>query len=139
MADSNGNTVLGDAGDVITYTFSVSNTGTVDLTNVVVSDAMPLARVHDRQPAGGRPMPAPSNNTYVITAADVTAGKVTNIATATGTPPGTDLPTLTSPPVDTPTAEALPALSLVKTAARRPMSTATASPMPATPSPTASR
>src|SRR5690606_24408801 len=106
VADSNGNTVLGDAGDVITYTFSVSNTGTVDLTNVVVSDAMlpGLVCTIASLPVGATNVACvPSNNTYVITAADVTAGKVTNIATATGTPPGTiDPPTPTSPPVDTP-------------------------------------
>ncbi|WP_417475002.1 hypothetical protein [Luteimonas mephitis] len=67
---TNGNTVLGDAGDVITYTFSVSNTGTVDLTNVVSDACWPGA--HDRQLPVARPMsPACCNNTYVITAADV--------------------------------------------------------------------
>ncbi len=46
----------------------------------------------------------PSNNVYTITAADVTAGKVTNIATATATPPGTlTPPTPSSNEVEVPT------------------------------------
>ncbi|WP_417475006.1 hypothetical protein [Luteimonas mephitis] len=62
-----------------------------------------------------------------VTAADVTAGKVTNIATATGTPPGTiDPPTPTSPPVETPTAETPVAdFSVAKAAS---VATATATP-----------
>ncbi|MGY0558655.1 DUF7507 domain-containing protein [Lysobacter sp. A421] len=124
VADTNGNTVAGDEGDVITYTFAVTNTGTVDLTDVVVSDPMlpglvctiPTLAVGDTDIAC-----APSNNTYTITAADVTAGTVTNTATATGVPPGTPgaipPPTPSSPPVDTPT-EATPvsSLTLVKSA-----------------------
>ncbi|MGY0620095.1 DUF7507 domain-containing protein [Lysobacter sp. A378] len=124
VADTNGNTVAGDEGDVITYTFTATNTGTVELTDVVVSDPMlpglvctiPTLAVGDTDIAC-----APSNNTYTITAADVTATKVTNTATATGVPPGTPgaipPPTPSSPPVDTPT-EATPvsSLTLVKSA-----------------------
>ncbi len=107
LADSNGNTVIGDAGDEITYSFSATNTGTVDLTNVVVSDVnLPtLVCTIATLAVGDTASCIPSNNVYTITPADVTAGKVTNIATATATPPGTlTPPTPSSPPVDTPTA-----------------------------------
>ncbi|WP_312915769.1 OmpA family protein [Stenotrophomonas sp.] len=107
VADTNGNTVLGDAGDVITYTFDVSNTGTVELQNVRLRDSMlpNLVCVVASLPVGARNVACvPSNNTYSITAADVAAGKVTNIASASAIPPGSMTPpTASSPPVDTPT------------------------------------
>ncbi|KAA3623734.1 MAG: DUF11 domain-containing protein, partial [Flavobacterium sp.] len=73
-------------GDVITYAFTVTNTGNVTLSNVVVTD--PLATM-----AGG-PIaslaPGASDNTtftasYAITQADIDAGNVQNQATANGT------------------------------------------------------
>src|SRR5690554_3432215 len=106
VADSNGNTVTGDEGDEITYSFSATNTGTVDLTNVIVSDMKLSGLVCEiaTLTVGETASCVPSNNVYTITAADVTAGKVTNIATATATPPGTlTPPTPSSPPVETPT------------------------------------
>src|SRR5690606_33882228 len=105
VADSNGNTVSGDEGDEITYSFSAANTGTVDLTNVIVSDVKLPGLVCEiaTLTVGETASCVPSNNVYTITAADVTAGKVTNIATATATPPGTlTPPTPGSPPVETP-------------------------------------
>src|SRR5690606_20318458 len=89
------------------YTFTATNTGTVDLTDVTVSDPMlpDLACTIASLPVGATDVACtPGNNTYTITAADVTAGKVTNTATATGQPPGTiEPPTPSSPPVETPT------------------------------------
>ena len=75
-----------EAGDTIDYTFLVTNTGTVTLTSVSVSD-----------PKVG-PVGCPSSTlapgasttctaTYTLTQADVDAGQVVNTATSSGTPP----------------------------------------------------
>jgi large repetitive protein len=74
-------------GDIITYTFTVTNTGDVTLVDVVVSD--PLATV------SGEPItlaPGESNRitftaTYSITSADLKAGYFTNTATVIGYAP----------------------------------------------------
>src|SRR5690606_23507697 len=78
VADSNGNTVTGDEGDQITYSFSTTNTGTVDLTNVIVSDIKLPVLVCEiaTLTAAHTPTRRPSDLVYTITAADVTAGKV---------------------------------------------------------------
>ena len=76
-----------DAGDVINYTFTVTNTGNVTLTGVTVTD--PKLTVL------GGPITLAKNavdsttftGTYALTQADIDAGKVDNTATATGTPP----------------------------------------------------
>ncbi|SIO26393.1 DUF7507 domain-containing protein, partial [Algoriphagus halophilus] len=76
------------AGDVITYTFDVSNTGNVTLTDVTVSD--PLSGLSAITP--GPVTLAPGENqvftaTYTITQTDMDAGQVDNTATATGNDP----------------------------------------------------
>ena len=90
-----------DAGDTIAYTFTVTNTGNTKLTSIGVTDPM----------VPGITCPATTLNPtlstictaapYVLTQADVDAGKVTNQATASGTPPSgpavTDLSDPTSP------------------------------------------
>ncbi len=90
-----------DAGDTIAYSFTVTNTGNVKLTTIGVTDPM----------VPGISCPAttlaPTLSTictaapYVLTQADIDAGKVTNQATASGTPPSgpavTDLSDPTSP------------------------------------------
>jgi uncharacterized repeat protein (TIGR01451 family) len=111
VADTNGNTVTGDAGDTITYTFSATNTGTVTLAPVTVADPLlPTlgCTIATLAPAATASCTA-SNNTYVITAADVTAGNVVNTATVTGDPPGTipnatGTDSVTTPTAATPTA-----------------------------------
>lgn len=75
-------------GDKVTYSFTVINTGTVSLSNIVVTD--PLAGLK----MTGQPIPSlkpgASNSTnytaiYSLTQADIDLGKVENIASATGT------------------------------------------------------
>jgi large repetitive protein len=77
-----------NAGDEITYSFTVTNTGNVTLTNVTVSD--PLVTV------SGSPIailaPGQSNSvaytaTKTLTQADINNGSFTNTATVAGTPP----------------------------------------------------
>ncbi|MBK8698884.1 MAG: DUF11 domain-containing protein [Saprospiraceae bacterium] len=76
------------AGDEITYQFSVTNTGNVTLTNVIVNDLLVSVT--------GSPidtlLPGETNNTtftasYLITQTDIDNGSFINQAFVTGTPP----------------------------------------------------
>ncbi|MEP3889063.1 MAG: hypothetical protein ABJN69_01275 [Hellea sp.] len=108
------------AGDVITYSYAVTNTGNVSLTNVSVSD------VHSGSGALSAITPASANlaigqsvtftATYTVTQDDIDAGTdITNTATVTATPPsGTFTPETAD---ETVTVDApAPDMSLAKTA-----------------------
>ncbi|WP_194928735.1 LPXTG cell wall anchor domain-containing protein [Pseudactinotalea sp. HY158] len=114
----------GNVGDVVTYSFTATNSGNVTLTDVVITD--PLAGLselsYDWSAATGEGVLAPGESvtataTYTLTQADVDAGSVHNVASATGTPPGSDEPL---PPVEdevtVPTVDPAPAITLVKDA-----------------------
>lgn len=77
-----------DVGDVVSYAFTVTNTGNVTLTNVTLSDVLPGIVIS----GGSIPvlLPGASDSstftaTYTLTQADLNAGQVQNQATATGT------------------------------------------------------
>ena len=82
------------AGDVITYKFTVKNTGNLTLNNVVITDPM-MNGVPNTITGGGRsttsclaPLDASTfTGHYTITQADADKGHVDNTATVTGTPP----------------------------------------------------
>ncbi|UUC43865.1 DUF7507 domain-containing protein [Flavobacterium cerinum] len=85
--DTNGDGVV-NAGDTIAYTFTVSNTGNVTITNITISD--PIVTVT------GGPLsslePGMTNSTtftamYTITQADIDEGAVYNLAFVEGTAP----------------------------------------------------
>ena len=81
-------------GDTINYTFSVTNTGSVTLTNVVVED--PLVTINGAPIASLAPGVTDSTTfiaSYVITQQDIDAGLFSNQATATGTAPDTTIVT----------------------------------------------
>ena len=113
------------AGDVISYSFAITNTGNVTLSNVTLSDTLPGITITGGPIASLAPG-ATDNTTYTATytllQSDVDAGDVTNQATATGTPPsGPDVSDLSGTttgddnPTVTPLANA-PSIALVKTA-----------------------
>ncbi|AWI24425.1 hypothetical protein HYN49_00135 [Flavobacterium pallidum] len=76
------------AGDTITYTFEVTNTGDVLLNNVSISDpTISLNPITVPSPlTPGQVVSVPF--TYTITQADVNAGQVVNTAVVSGTTPG---------------------------------------------------
>ncbi|OOG68709.1 hypothetical protein B0E43_22090, partial [Algoriphagus sp. A40] len=79
-----------NAGDKITYVFTVLNTGNVTLTNVTVTDANPAVTVTGGPIATLAPGEldiTTFKGEYVLTQADIDAGTFDNTATATGTPP----------------------------------------------------
>ena len=75
-----------NAGDQITYAFTVTNTGNVTLTNVTVTD--PKVTVSGVPVATMIPGAVDNSTftaTYTLVQADIDAGTFTNTATATGT------------------------------------------------------
>ncbi len=91
VADTNGNAVVGDPGDTITYSFSMTNTGNVTLAPMTVDDPLLpglACTIASLAPAATASCAA-TGNTYVITVADVVAGSRANTAMATGDAPDT--------------------------------------------------
>ncbi len=75
-------------GDLITYTMTATNDGTVTLDNVVVEDTMPGLSALDCTPAEGATL-APGDAmtctaTYTVTDADIARGTIDNTATVHG-------------------------------------------------------
>ncbi|RTY88865.1 gliding motility-associated C-terminal domain-containing protein [Flavobacterium sp. RSP15] len=113
----------GSIGDVITYTFAVTNTGNTTITNIVITDPMVGLTISNNPIATLAPGASNSTvkGTYTITQSDVDAGQVTNSALATGQDPrgnavrdvsGTTMTNDT--PTVTPVASS-PSIALVKT------------------------
>ncbi|WP_460275655.1 DUF7507 domain-containing protein [Celeribacter sp. ULVN23_4] len=79
---------VGQVGEELEYTFKVTNTGTVTLTNVTITDPLLGAnQISEVIPslAPGEEYTFTEKGIYAITQADIDAGEVLNTATATGT------------------------------------------------------
>ncbi|WP_082495885.1 isopeptide-forming domain-containing fimbrial protein [Agreia sp. Leaf335] len=115
----------------LTYSFLVTNTGNVTLTDVVVDEgefngsgelsAVTPASVATLAPGASTTFAA----SYVVTQADVDAGAITNTATAFGSPPGGD--PITSAP-STVTVPTMPGTSPVPAATTLPTTQPTPAP-----------
>lgn len=89
-ADDSGVQAVPQVGDPITYSFTITNTGNVTLTNVTLTDVLaglvltgdPIATL-----APGAVDTATYSGSYALTQTDIDAGRVENQATVTGTPP----------------------------------------------------
>ncbi|MDO5700107.1 MAG: hypothetical protein Q4P36_01365, partial [Bowdeniella nasicola] len=115
---------VADVGDVITYTYTVTNSGNIPISNITMTDTMSNGAKLTFEPSVFEGPLAPGKQvvftaTYTVTQADVDsgAGQIKNEAVATGeTPDDPDDPDVPSPPdeetVPVPTPE--PALHLVK-------------------------
>ncbi|WP_175485915.1 DUF11 domain-containing protein [Lysobacter sp. yr284] len=80
----------GDVGDTVAYTFEVTNTGNVTLTDVNVTDPLlpNLACTSvTLTPGETQTLTCTAGNVYTLTQADVNDGALVNTATSTGTTP----------------------------------------------------
>ncbi len=115
-----GETSFDAVGDVLTYTYTVVNTGNVLVSDVAVTDDKIAAITCDVPAIGNNDANLDPTETvvceadYTVTQADLDAGEVTNIASVDATPAGGTL----TPPTDTVTvnADQNPAMETVKTA-----------------------
>ncbi len=111
-------------GNTIAYNFLVTNTGNVTLSGIVVNDTETAPATQAGLSAVTCPpdplAPGASETcsaTYTTTQADVDNGSVTDTATATGTPPGSNPPVTSGPSSATvPGPTANPKIALVKSA-----------------------
>ncbi|WP_425286840.1 DUF7507 domain-containing protein, partial [Nitratireductor soli] len=98
LNDANANG-FADAGETVDYVFTVTNTGNVSLTNIVVTDSKATV---SGSPIAGPLAPGASDTSatgiYTITQADIDAGSFENVAEATGKDPkGEDVTALSRP------------------------------------------
>ena len=114
-------TTVAAAGQTVDYSFVVTNTGNVTLNPVVVNDTsfsgtgtLSAISCPDTSLAVGEQETCTA--TYKVTQADIDAGKITNTATATGTPPNGGTPVTSPPSTATVTANQSGSLTVVKTA-----------------------
>ncbi|WP_164673256.1 DUF1573 domain-containing protein, partial [Pseudomonas viridiflava] len=83
----------GRAGDVVTFTYTLTNTGSTTLTSVGVTPTLAMATGPTFATWPGAPntllpgQSATATSTYVLTQADVDAGSISDPALASGTPP----------------------------------------------------
>jgi uncharacterized repeat protein (TIGR01451 family) len=114
---------VASVGDVVTYSFAITNTGNVTLTNVGVTDlpAFTMSGSAIASLAPGITNTTAYTGTHLLTQAEVDAGTVSNQATASGTSPTsvvvTDLSHPTSQTGNAPTIVTLapkPAIALIK-------------------------
>ena len=84
--DANGDGCA-DVGETIDYSFTVTNTGNVILTNVLVTDPLVTVLGGPITLNVGQSDSTTFTATYIITQADIDAGEVTNTATVTGEAP----------------------------------------------------
>ncbi len=108
------------AGDVLAYSFTVTNTGTRAFVQPVVVDDSLIGPVSCFAPSGAdqdfRPGETVScSASYTVTQADVDAGRVVNEANA-ATTYGGGTPVVSNPVTETVTVDAAPALTLEKQA-----------------------
>ncbi|HYH48806.1 MAG TPA: hypothetical protein VEG38_04590 [Acidimicrobiia bacterium] len=94
------------AGQQVRYSFAITNTGNTTIENIAVSDPkVPAVQCPATVVAPGASLTCTAS--YTVTEADVQAGRVTNIAGATGNVPGhPPLPQVRSNQVETPVAPA---------------------------------
>ncbi len=106
-------TAVSAVGDVISYTFSVTNNGNVTLTSIAVTDA----NATGMSCVDSTLLPGASTTcsaSHVVTQADLDSGTIANVASVIGTPPsGTAITPVTSNTVTVPV-NAAPSLSIVK-------------------------
>jgi len=78
-----------DPGDVINYRFTISNTGSVDISNITISD--PILDTVNGGPIALLPAYGSDSTTFsgslTLTSSIIASGGITNTATATGTAP----------------------------------------------------
>jgi len=93
LVDSNGDGVAGGIGDIISYVFTIENTGNVTLTNIEVQDVLPgivLMGGPIAQLVPGEIDDTTFTATYQITQNDIDTGTVTNQATVSSEAPDGD-------------------------------------------------
>ncbi|WP_273123975.1 DUF7507 domain-containing protein [Bacillus weihaiensis] len=81
-----------EVGQVITYSFDVTNTGNVTLTDVQLDDPMLGGEIELEKTTLAPNESTKGTATYNVTEADLASGKIKNVATATGTPPNPNDP-----------------------------------------------
>jgi uncharacterized repeat protein (TIGR01451 family)/LPXTG-motif cell wall-anchored protein len=106
-------TVITAAGQVVSYSFVVTNTGNVTLTSVGVTDPLPgLSAVSCPVSTLAPTISTTCTASYTATQADVNAGSIANTATVSGTPPSG--PPVTDTGSATVTAPTTPGITVVK-------------------------